>query len=123
VVRSAQSGAGIHGTFTAQRLNCVQHPGHVACGWEGGFRSADGRTVKPDVYLYGGAGDLTAGGSIPARDVGRSGQVYRFAGTHEWILSALLSAGGLLLVGFALRRAVRRQRIEEITMPHIDLGN
>ncbi|WP_460338859.1 hypothetical protein [Actinoallomurus acanthiterrae] len=97
VLRAARSGAGTRGTFTADRLNCVRHPGHTACNWQGAFRSDSGTLTRSHVFLYGGAGGLTAGTHIRARDVGRSGQVYRPAGSHEWILSGLLGLGGLVL--------------------------
>lgn len=97
VLRAARSGAGVQGTFTAERLACVRHPGHTACNWRGSFRPDGGRPERAGVYLYGGGGGLRAGERTTARDVGRSGQVYRPAGTHEWVMSGLLGLAGLLL--------------------------
>lgn len=98
VIQAARAGAGVQGTFTAERLNCVQHPGHTACNWEGGFRSEDGTVTRADVFLYGGSDGLSKGTSTRARDVGRAGQVYRPAGSHEWIVSALVAVAGVALI-------------------------
>lgn len=97
-IRSARPGDGVSGTFIAQQLNCVQHAGHKACDWRGTFRSDDGTRTRPSVTLYGGAGDLTAAARTKARDIGRASTVYRPAGTHEWILTALLALAGLALL-------------------------
>lgn len=102
VVRSARAGDGIPGTFTAERLSCVQHPGHTACDWQGEFRSQGGALTRPHVFLYGGAGDLTPGATTKARDIGRPTEVYRPAGTHEWIPTALLALTGLALLVIAV---------------------
>ena len=101
VLRAARAGDGVQGVFIAQRLSCVRHPGHTACDWTGEFRSATGALIRRDVVLYGGAGRLTTGSHTYARDVGRSGRVYRHPGSHEWILTALLALAGLLLLGWA----------------------
>ncbi|GAA2597253.1 hypothetical protein SMC26_00295 [Actinomadura fulvescens] len=108
VMKSARAGTGVPGTFTAERLNCVNHPGHTACGWEGGFLSDDGTRVKTQVSLYGGAGDLVQGGRTRARDVGRSGQVYRYAGTREWIFTGGLGVAGLALLALPVLPVLHR---------------
>lgn len=111
VMRSARAGEGLQGTFTARHLNCVQHPGHTACDWQGEFRSADGTVTRPSVFLYGGAGELAVGSTTKARDVGRTGEVYRPNGTHEWIPTALLALSGLALLVFALPYRLARSWI------------
>lgn len=96
VLRAAR-GDGPRGTFTAQRVSCVQHPGHEQCTWYGTFQRP-GSPVHHDYYLYGaGRGTLRTGEQVTAVDVGRKGRVYDPAGSHEWILTGLL-----LLVGLAL---------------------
>jgi hypothetical protein len=108
VLRSARAGDGVPGIFTARHLTCVAHPGHTACGWEGSFRSDSGTIDRGSVYLYGGSGGLTAGSQIKARDIGRASQVYRFSGTHEWVITAILFVVSLLLLLYAgVYRAVR----------------
>jgi hypothetical protein len=117
VLRAADGGAGVPGTFTAGQLLCVQHPGHTACGWQGEFRSDDGTLERRQVGLYGDAGDLKAGAVIKARDVGRSGKVYRPAGTHEWVLTALLAAVGLALLLNGFSAGAKRLTLRAIGRP------
>jgi hypothetical protein len=110
VLRAARPEAGTPGVFTAERLDCVEHPGHSACGWQGGFRSDDGSVVRARTSLYGGQGALRAGAGIRARDIGRAGRVYRFEGSREWVLNALLAGVGAVLVLGGLSPVVRTRR-------------
>jgi hypothetical protein len=97
VVRAAQAD-GTRGTFTAQRLSCIQHPGHEQCTWYGSFQ-APGSAVHDDYYMYGaGRARLRSGEQVTAVDVGRKGRVYDPAGSHEWILTGLLLLAGLALL-------------------------
>lgn len=98
VLRAARAGDGVQGIFLAQRLSCVRHPGHTACDWEGEFRSDDGTVTHRHVFLYGGADQLAVGARAPARDIGRTGRVYRHAGTREWVFTAFVALAGVLLL-------------------------
>lgn len=102
VVAAARPGAGEPGTFTAERLECIEHPGHRSCDWYGTFRPRTG-AARPEIGLYGGEGAVRAGDAVPARDVGRPAKVYRHAGSREWVFSALLALGGL----FVLQKGAR----------------
>ncbi len=104
----AATASGVAGTFTAERLDCVRHPGHETCTWSGRFRAVDGPAERPGVALYGsGRGALRAGQSVPALDVGNAGRVYRPQGSREWIFTlALVVAGYGLLVQLARRHLV-----------------
>ncbi len=95
---AALRGDGVQGTFTAERLECVQHPGHEQCSWLGTFRSGDSRLVRRGIAFYGSERDtFTAGATSPAFDTGRRGHVYGPGGSNEWVFVALM-----LLVGLAL---------------------
>ncbi|MEO5874050.1 MAG: hypothetical protein ABIS86_07590 [Streptosporangiaceae bacterium] len=108
---------GTVGVFTAQRLDCLQHPGHESCSWTGEFRSADGAR-RPEVSLYGSGRDsLRVGESTTAVDVGRASRVYGPEGSHEWIATALLLLTGVLLLVFAIRRPRRRVRPVRVEEP------
>lgn len=106
---------GTPGTFTAERVSCVQHPGHESCSWYGTFTPAAetaGRgTGGRGTSMYGaGRGDLSEGERVPAIDVGRESRVYAPSGSREWI-----PAGLTLLVAAALcyplaRRVLTRGR-------------
>jgi hypothetical protein len=97
VVRAGRA-EGTRGTFTAEELRCVEHPGHEQCSWHGRFR-APGRAAEPGTYLYGaGRGDLRRGESVTAIDVGRPGQVYPPTGSREWMVTAAVVAIGAVLV-------------------------
>ncbi|MDX6741609.1 hypothetical protein [Actinocorallia sp. A-T 12471] len=99
VARAATPGAGAPGTFTAERLECVTHPGHRACDWFGSFQPQGG-PVRADVALYGGEGAVVLGARVAARDVGRRDKVYRHDGSREWVFTLLLVlAGGALTAG------------------------
>lgn len=105
---------GIAGSFTARRLDCIQHPGHESCTWTGDFRSADGTMRRAGVALYGADRDmLRAGQQTRAVDVGRPNRVYGPGGSMEWVFTALLllAALGLLffLYGRPLRALARRR--------------
>lgn len=108
VIRAARPGDGVPGTFTAQQLRCTRHPGHQACTWQGEFRPDDRARTRRQVTLYGGSGGLRVGSRTEARDIGRSGQVYRRAGTREWIPTAFLTTAGLALLLVGLRGCVKR---------------
>jgi hypothetical protein len=112
VIRAALPGDGVHGTFTARHLVCIQHPGHQACDWYGDFRAGDGR-FQSNVFLYGSDRSLlTAGQQTLARDVGRPSRVYGPHGSHEWILTAiLLLAGTAVLLKTALLPIYRRATV------------
>jgi hypothetical protein len=131
-VRAAR-GDGVHGTFVAERLSCVQHPGHELCSWYGTFHpdpidraaSSPGATatattstaatstaatapgVRTDIALYGSdRGTLRSGQRIPAVDTGRPARVYPPDGSREWIaVAALLTVGCLLCVPLGLAAA------------------
>ncbi|MFC0865704.1 hypothetical protein ACFHYQ_25740 [Sphaerimonospora cavernae] len=110
VVRAARAD-GIAGTFTARRVDCVQHPGHESCTWSGDFRSADGAVHRTDIALYGADRDmLRAGQETAAVDVGRAGRVYGPGGSMEWVFTALLILAALAILtalyGGPLRRAL-----------------
>ncbi|MFC4590955.1 hypothetical protein ACFO8L_33000 [Sphaerisporangium corydalis] len=89
---------GVQGTFTAQRLDCVEHPGHEQCSWVGDFRSDDAAVVREGIGFYGSErSTFTPGATSPAFDTGRLGHVYGPGGSNEWVIIA-----ALLLVGLAL---------------------
>ena len=99
---------GVHGTFTASRLACVQHPGHEQCTWYGTFRAPD---HDREVTMYGaGRSALRAGQQVPAIDIaGRPWRVYPPSGSREWlVVAAVLAAAIVLLV--PLTRHLLRQR-------------
>ncbi|MEW9552922.1 hypothetical protein [Nonomuraea sp. NPDC050783] len=106
-------GDGRPGTFTAQRLECVRHPGHESCAWIGEFRSHDGLVHRTEVALAGG--DRTsqrAGRRSEAMDVGLPNRVYGPDGSNEWIFTMSLFLAVLALLAFAaapLVTAVRRR--------------
>ncbi|GAA0596998.1 hypothetical protein [Actinomadura livida] len=88
---------GASGTFTAERLSCVEHPGHESCSWYGTFMPAAGSEAH-ETSMYGaGRGDLSAGERVPAIDVGRPSRVYSVDGSREWIPTGLtlIAAAGL----------------------------
>ncbi|MFG3442780.1 hypothetical protein ACGF0J_36530 [Nonomuraea sp. NPDC047897] len=95
-------GDGRPGTFTAQRLDCVRHPGHESCAWTGDFSSHDGVVHRRGVTLAGS--DRTthqAGRRTGAVDVGLPNRVYGPNGSTEWIFTALLLLAVLALLVFA----------------------
>jgi len=103
---------GTPGTFTAERVECVLHPGHEACSWYGTFTPADGGTDRRGTTMYGaGRGDLAPGERVPAVDVGRASRVYAPSGSNEWIPTGLmLLAGAGLLYPLGRRLLIRRPR-------------
>ncbi|GAA3825227.1 hypothetical protein GCM10022226_52400 [Sphaerisporangium flaviroseum] len=102
-------GDGVRGTFTAQRAECVQHPGHEQCSWIGTFRSGDGKVVREGIAFYGSErGTFTPGATSPAFDVGRRGYVYGPGGSNEWVVVAGLMLAGLGLAARPLLRLRRR---------------
>jgi hypothetical protein len=107
VLRAARAD-GAAGTFTADRLDCVQHPGHEQCTWYGTFSPADGGRPVHDTTLYGaGRSALAEGESTPAVDVGRRGRVYSPDGSNEWVVTGLFLVAG---VGLLAASAVPRRR-------------
>lgn len=115
---------GVHGTFVAERLSCVQHPGHELCSWYGTFhpdpvdRRASTRSAtsteesgiaatstapsatgtRTNIALYGSDRDtLRSGQMVRAVDAGRPARVYPPGGSREWIVVAVLLAVGCLL--------------------------
>ncbi|GLW10841.1 hypothetical protein Misp01_59690 [Microtetraspora sp. NBRC 13810] len=105
---AAARGDGTPGTFTATRVECVRHPGHEQCTWFGDYRSADGRVRRDGISFYGADREtFRPGQTARAFDVGRRGHVYGPGGSNEWIVVALLFAGGAWL---ALRPLLRRPR-------------
>jgi hypothetical protein len=101
-IRAARD-EGVRGTFTAERLACVQHPGHEQCTWYGTFHSP-GNTRE--VTLYGaGRGTVHEGERVPAVDVaGRPLRVYPPSGSREWIVVATVLAVACGLLALATRR-------------------
>jgi hypothetical protein len=98
---------GTPGTFTAERLSCVQHPGHEACTWYGSFRPDDGPS-RADVTLYGGRHGLDEGDRTAAIDIGRTRRVYPPSGSREWIATGLVLLAGLALLVLGGRSAWSR---------------
>jgi hypothetical protein len=105
----AATGGGEPGVFTATRLECVRHPGHEACSWQGTFTSPAGPPRA--VYLYGSDRDtLREGDRIPVTDVGRPDTVYGPGGSTEWIwLVSMLVTGCGLLTASTSRLLTRRR--------------
>jgi hypothetical protein len=106
-------GDGRPGTFTAQRLDCVQHPGHESCAWIGEFDSRDGVIHRAGVTLAGSdRGTQDAGRRAEAIDVGLTGRVYGSGGSNDWIFTGLLSMATLallVLVAASATGAVRQK--------------
>ncbi|TXK40168.1 hypothetical protein [Nonomuraea sp. C10] len=106
------TGHGLRGTFTAQRLDCLRHPGHESCAWTGAFRSRDGLVQRTEVTLAGSdRGTHRAGQRVEAVDVGLTNRVYGPGGSAEWVFTVLLALAELALLAFALMAiagAVRR---------------
>ncbi|MFE1165774.1 hypothetical protein [Nocardiopsis sp. NPDC058789] len=95
---------GAPGTFSATRLDCVQHPGHESCNCFGTYAPDSGDPVRSDVYLYGGNRETCqVGGETAAVDVGSATRVYGPDGSNEWIMTAGLILFGLGLGGWSLR--------------------
>ncbi|HEX2315176.1 MAG TPA: hypothetical protein VHJ17_15645 [Thermomonospora sp.] len=118
VVRAARLD-GAPGTFTAERLHCVRHPGHESCSWQGRFRSDDGTVRHEDVWMYGSGRDsLRPGQRVRAFDTGRDGRVYGPGGSREWVPVTLMAALGVTLLAYAVLRPGRRPRPEEVAPEH-----
>lgn len=106
-------GHGRPGTFTAQRLECLRHPGHESCAWTGEFRSHDGIIHRTWATLAGS--DRTthrAGQRIEAIDIGLTNRVYGADGSGEWIFTVLLALAELALLTFtitAIAGTIRRR--------------
>ncbi|WP_327045653.1 hypothetical protein OG320_28840 [Microbispora sp. NBC_01189] len=124
-VRAARAD-GVPGTFTARSVDCVRHPGHESCTWNGDFRSDDGAVRRDGVELYGADRDmLREGQQTRAVDVGRPSRVYGPGGSMEWVFTALLllAAAGILLVAYGgpvrhLLRARSRSHTSAQTSAH-----
>ncbi|MBO3750606.1 hypothetical protein J5X84_31400 [Streptosporangiaceae bacterium NEAU-GS5] len=107
----AATADGTPGVFTAQRLDCVEHPGHEACTWYGDFRASDGSVRMSDIALYGAdRGMLHEGQQTQAFDVGRPTRVYGPGGSNEWVMIALLLVAGAAGVVIGLVRVARAPR-------------
>ncbi|WP_435110921.1 hypothetical protein [Nocardiopsis synnemataformans] len=110
----AARGEGAPGVFTVTSITCVQHPGHESCTCNGTFTGVGGGEPR-GVYLHAAGRDTCEEGArISAVDAGASNRVYGPDGSREWILSSLILAACLGLVGGVaanwvryLRRAVR----------------
>lgn len=98
-IRAAQAD-GAPGTFTATRLDCVQHPGHESCIWSGTFRPrGDGRSRV--VAFYGSGRDSMRAGEVrPAVDIGVSSRVYDPRGSREWMFTAALLVAGYAVLAY-----------------------
>jgi len=110
---------GTRGTFTAQELSCVEHPGHEQCSWSGTFQEAGGAS-RAGYHLYGaGRDDLREGEAVTALDVGRPGRVYPPSGSREWMATAGLAALGLglLAVGGRALIAPKQGRLHPLPTP------
>ncbi|MFV2197091.1 hypothetical protein [Nocardiopsis sp. LOL_012] len=95
----AARGEGAPGTFTAVSLSCIQHPGHESCTCNGRFAPGDGGETR-GVYLHAAGRDTCVEGErIAAVDVGADNRVYGPDGSREWILSLLLLAAPLAVIG------------------------
>ncbi|PDP87892.1 hypothetical protein CQJ94_09560 [Glycomyces fuscus] len=95
----AARGEGAPGVFTATSLTCVQHPGHESCTCNGTFTAAEGGEAR-GVHLHAAGRDTCQEGArIPAVDAGASNRVYGPDGSREWVLSSLVLAACLAVVG------------------------
>ena len=125
VVRAARAD-GIAGSFTARRLECIQHPGHESCTWTGDFRSADGAVRRTGVAMYGADREmLREGQETPAVDVGRPNRVYGPGGSMEWVFTALLLLAALGILYVAYGRPLRnllRARAATPSGPRVPAG-
>lgn len=96
---------GTPGTFTAQRLDCVTHPGHESCSWLGRFRPRDGSGQLRAVALSGARKDqLRTGQRVPAVDLDVPGRVYAPGRSFDWIVTMLLLIGGYFLLAVFAKR-------------------
>ncbi|MBA9005592.1 hypothetical protein [Thermomonospora cellulosilytica] len=101
---------GTAGTFTAQRLQCVRHPGHESCSWQGTFVSDDGAVRREGVWLHGSdRSSHQAGQRTRAYDTGRESRVYGPGGSREWVPIALMVAVSGALLAFAFSRPRERR--------------
>lgn len=100
----AARGEGKPGIFTAQRLDCVRHPGHERCSWTGGFGTDDG-AHRDEVTLHGvDRRALREGERVEAFDIGRSGRVYASATRRELVtVTLMLAASAALLASAGIR--------------------
>lgn len=91
----ARWGSGIHGTFTATRVECNKN-----CFWHGDFTSQDGTVQRADVGSASGGHVNHIGQQAPALDTGDEQLVYPSGGGWDWlIVLALILAeiGGMAL--------------------------
>ncbi|MGW0594442.1 hypothetical protein [Streptosporangium sp. NPDC002607] len=108
VVRAARAD-GTPGVFTAERLYCVQHPGHESCSWIGRFRSDDGAVSRIGVTLHGSSRDSHhTGRETQAVDVGRMNRVYGPEGSSEWVFTVLMLVAGTAILAYPHARLLRR---------------
>ncbi|CAN3983833.1 hypothetical protein [Kitasatospora purpeofusca] len=87
----AQSGSGVIGTFTAVRESCS----HGSCDYYGGWKAADGSSVRTNVHLYDSPDSMAIGGTAEARDVGALGGVFATAGGSAYLLVTAFAVGGV----------------------------
>ncbi|MFD6949718.1 hypothetical protein A6A08_01325 [Nocardiopsis sp. TSRI0078] len=101
------------GTFTASRLDCVQHPGHESCTCYGSYAPDAGGAERADVYLYGRDRETCPiGEPTEAIDIGAASRVYGPEGSNEWVMTAGVVLVGLAIGGWALRPWWPRRRRE-----------
>lgn|GEM_PF-3888207 len=106
--RAAAFAEGVRGVFTAERVECVRHPGHESCSWLGDFRSDDGTVRRDAIALYGSDREMFEPGAVtPAFDTGRRGHVYGPGGSNEWVAVAGLFLLGLTMAAWPVVRAAR----------------
>lgn len=103
VIRAARAD-GEPGVFTAQHVECVQHPGHESCTWSGTFRSRGGGEAVQTTYYGAGRDSMRPGEKRRAVDVGFPGRVYSPDGSREWIFTVALLLAGFGLLGYLGRK-------------------
>ncbi|WP_047870512.1 hypothetical protein [Nocardiopsis sp. RV163] len=102
-IRAARA-EGSPGTFTASRLDCVQHPGHESCTCYGSYVPDTDGPERSDVYLYGRDRETCpVGEPTEAIDIGATSRVYGPEGSNEWVMTAGVIAVGLAAGGWAAR--------------------
>ncbi|MFE9246332.1 hypothetical protein [Nocardiopsis sp. NPDC006938] len=91
----AARGEGVQGTFTADDLSCVRHPGHTSCVCAGTFAANDGGPARNVDLHAAGPATCRVGEPVPATDAGASSRVYGPDGSREWLFGAALVAVSL----------------------------
>jgi hypothetical protein len=112
-VRAATADGG-PGRFTAERVDCTQHPGHESCTCYGEYLPDDGSAPRTDVYLYGRDRETCRiGTSVAAVDIGSRTRVYGPEGSREWLWTAGMALAGLGLGAWSVRPLLRRRGAPE----------